>query len=254
MTTPPPPTPPTPPHPVLDEYYRTADDRQSFVSELFDGAAEHYERVGRMFDWGTGNWFRRRALRRAGLYRGMRLLDVATGTGLLARAAKDVVGAAGRVIGVDPSTGMLREARKAPAGPLVFGRAETLPFRSDTFDMLSMGFALRHVPSLEVAFREYWRVLKPGGRMLLLEVSRPPSAVGRALLRIHLQRILPLMTRISTGSEPAQVLMKFYWDTIDRCVPPETILAVLRQGGFIHVERHVLFGFLSEYVAVKPTR
>ena len=249
MTTP---TPPTPPHPVLDEYYRTEADRQAFVSELFDGAAEHYERVGRMFDWGSGNWFRRRALRRAGLLPGMRVIDVATGTGLLARMAKSVVGGAGRVIGVDPSAGMLRQARRAPAGPLVFGRAENLPFRGDSFDMLTMGFALRHVPSLEVAFREYWRVLKPGGRMLLLEVSRPPTAVGRALLRIHLQRILPLITRVLTRSEPAQVLMKFYWDTIDRCVPPETILAVLRQGGFTHVERRVLFGFLSEYVATKP--
>ena len=114
MTTP---TPPTPPHPVLDEYYRTADDRQSFVSELFDNAAPHYERVGRMFTFAVAAY----NLVRAGLRPGMRVLDVATGTGLLARVAKGVVGAAGRVIGVDPSAGMLRESRKAPAGPLVFG-------------------------------------------------------------------------------------------------------------------------------------
>ena len=165
-TTPPTPTPPTPPHPVLDEYYRSADDRQSFVSELFDGAAPYYEHVGRLFDFGSGNWFRRRALMRAGLRPGMQLLDVATGTGLLARVAKSVVGQAGRVVGVDPSAGMLREACKAPAGPIVFGRAESLPFRDEMFDMLSMGFALRHVPSLEIAFREYRRVLKPGGRKI----------------------------------------------------------------------------------------
>jgi demethylmenaquinone methyltransferase/2-methoxy-6-polyprenyl-1,4-benzoquinol methylase len=168
--------------------------------------------------------------------------------------AKTVVGQAGRVVGVDPSAGMLREARKAPAGPIVFGRAESLPFRDEMFDMLSMGFALRHVPSLEVAFREYRRVLKPGGRILLLEVSRPPSPARRAILRIYLQRILPFMTRLSTRSQPAQLLMKFYWDTIDQCVPPETILEVLRQVGFTFVERRVLFEFMSEYVAMKPTR
>ncbi len=245
---------PTPPHPVLDEYYRTADDRQKFVSDLFNGAAPYYEQVGRFFDWGSGNWYRRRAFERAGLRTGMRVLDVATGTGLLARVAASVVGRNGRVIGVDPSTGMLGEARKAPAGPLVFGRAEELPFRGDTFDMLSMGFALRHVPTLEVAFREYWRVLKPGGRMLLLEVSRPSTPAVRAGLRFYLQRILPMIMRISTRSEPAQVLMKFYWDTIDQCVPPETILSVLRDGGFTGVERRVMMGFMSEYVAIKPTR
>src|SRR5262245_10806066 len=177
MTTP---SKPTPPHPVLDVYYETAADRQKFVSDLFNGAAPYYEQVGRLFDWGSGNWYRYRAFERAGLRASMRVLDVATGTGLLARVAAKIVGGGGRVVGVDPSSGMLQEARKAPAGPLVFGRAEALPFRGDTFDMLSMGFALRHVPTLEVAFREYCRVLRPGGRIMLLEVSRPPTAVARA--------------------------------------------------------------------------
>ena len=243
---------PTPPHPVLDEYYRTEADRQKFVSDLFNGAAPYYER------WG-GSSIGARATGIAGGH------SSAPGSGRACASStsrpapvcwrewrraslEEAVGWSGSI----PASGMLGEARKAPAGPLVFGRAEELPFRGDTFDMLSMGFALRHVPTLEVAFREYWRVLKPGGRMLLLEVSRPPTAVVRAMLRVHLQRILPLIMRIRTRSEPAEVLMKFYWDTIDQCVPPETILSVLRDGGFTDVERRVLWGFMSEYVAVKP--
>ena len=243
----------TPPHPVLDKYYPSDADRQSFVGTLFDGAARHYNRIGTMLDLGSGPWYRRWALRRAGLRPGMRLLDVATGTGLVARGAVRTLGEPGRVVGVDPSRGMLREARKALAGPLVQGRAEALPFRDGLFDMLSMGFALRHVPDLEAAFREYRRVLKPGGRVVLLEVSRPRSTISRWLIRVHLQHILPLMARISTRSQPAQLLMKYYWDTIDRCVPPETILEVLRRGGFVDVNRGTLFGFLSEYSASKPS-
>jgi len=242
----------TPPHPVLEKYYATAADRQSFVGTLFDGAARYYNRVGQMLDLGSGPWYRRQALRRAGLRPGMRLLDVATGTGLVAHGAADILGEPAGVIGVDPSRGMLREARKALAGPLVQGRAEALPFRDGLFDMLSMGFALRHVPDLEAAFGEYRRVLRPGGRLLLLEVSRPPSPLPRWLIRVHFQHVLPLMTRISTRSEPAELLMKYYWDTIDRCVPPETILDVLRRSGYVDVERRVFFGFLSEYVAAKP--
>jgi demethylmenaquinone methyltransferase / 2-methoxy-6-polyprenyl-1,4-benzoquinol methylase len=244
----------TPPHPVLEEYYSTPAERQPFVGELFDGAASHYNRVGRMLDLGSGSWYRRQALQRAGLRPGMRLLDVATGTGLVARGGAAILGDSGRVIGVDPSRGMLGEARKTLSAPLLQGRAEALPFRSHSFDMLSMGFALRHVVDLEVAFQEYRRVLKAGGRLLLLEVSRPPSRMSRWLLRAHFRHVLPLMTRISAGNEPAQLLMKYYWDTIDRCVPPGTILDVLRRNGFVEVSRRVLFGFLSEYVAAKPAR
>ena len=240
------------PHPVLEEYYPVQGDRQSFVDQLFDGAARYYNHIGRMLDWGSGPMYRRQALQRAGLRKGMRLLDVATGTGLVARGGVEIVGDPRRVIGIDPNNGMLREARTALASPLVRGRAEILPFRSDTFDMLSMGFALRHVEDLEIAFREYRRVLKPGGRVLLLEVSRPRSRVMRWVIRNHFQRVLPWLTRITTRSEPAELLMKFYWDTIDQCVPPETILDVLRRNGFVNVKRRVYCDFMSEYVAAKP--
>jgi SAM-dependent methyltransferase len=117
----------------------------------------------------------------------MRLLDVATGTGLVARGGVEILGDPRRVFGVDPSSGMLREARMAVTSPLTRGRAESLPFRSDSFDMLSMGFALRHVDDLEITFDEYRRVLKPGGRILLLEVSRPNSRIMRWVIRTHFQ-------------------------------------------------------------------
>ncbi len=122
----------TPPHPVLEEYYRVPADRHSFVGDLFDGAARYYNHIGRMLDLGSGPMYRRQALQRAGLKKGMRLLDVATGTGLVARGGVAILGDPRRVIGVDPSVGMLREARLAVTSPLTRGRAESLPFRADT--------------------------------------------------------------------------------------------------------------------------
>ena len=242
----------TPPHPVLNRYYGSARDRASFVTALFDGAAQHYDWVGHVLAFGSGPYYRRRTLARAGLRPPMKLLDVATGTGQVARAAARILRDPRRVVGLDPSTGMLREARRVHAGSLVQGRAEDIPLRDDVFDMLSMGFALRHVGTLEIAFAEYRRVLKPGGRLLLLEVSRPRSAVIRWAIRVYFQQILPLIIRIGTGSEHAQLLMKYYWDTIDECVPAATILAALRETGFVEIQHRVVGGCLSEYVARRP--
>src|SRR5262245_11573770 len=97
----------------------------------------------------------------------MRLLDVAAGTGLMTRGGVDITGKE-NVVGVDPSQGMLGEAKKAVTAPLVRGRAEALPFRSERFDMLSMGFAPRHAPHPGNALRRFVRRLNPGGRLILL--------------------------------------------------------------------------------------
>src|SRR5437660_5912088 len=245
---------PTAPHPVLKKYYESEDARHGFVTALFDGTARHYDWVCGVGSLGSGQFHRRWVLRHYGFVGGMRLLDVATGTGLVARAAVRILGEDGAVIGLDPSEGMLREARKSLSVPLVQGRVEELPFGDDRFDFLTMGYALRHVADLGVAFGECRRVLKPGGRLLLLEISRPSSAVGCWLIRVYIQKVLPLVMRLSTGSGQPELLMKYYWDTIAECVPPDTILEVLRRSGFAGVERRVRGGLLSEYVGLKPAR
>ena len=243
---------PTVPHPVLKDYYAHESERPEFVAALFDRSAKHYDLVDGVLAFGSGPSYRRRTLARVGLRRGMTILDVATGTGQVAHGALAILGDPRAVVGIDPNAGMLREARRKLPIALVRGTAEALPFAANRFDFLSMGFALRHVAHLEVAFAECLRVLKPGGRALLLEVTRPRSTVVRVLVRLYLQRVIPLILRTATRSGQPGLLMKYYWDTIAECVPAETILAVMRASGFVEVDRKVSGGILSEYMGRKP--
>jgi len=240
---------PTAPHPVLKKYYAHEEDKQPFVTALFDRTARYYDRVCGVGSLGSGQFYRRYVLRHYGLRRGMKLLDVATGTGLVARAAVGILREPGDVVGLDPSGGMLREAQKTLSVPLVQGIVEKLPFGDDVFDFLTMGYALRHMADLGVALGECRRVLKPGGRLLLLE-----NSPRRWLIRVYFEKVLPQVTRLITRSAQAELLMRYYWDTIAECVPPETILEVLRASGFVGVDRRVRAGVFSEYVGVKPAR
>jgi len=247
-------SPPLPraPHPVLGRYYAGSRGRAPFVDWLFDATAPRYELVCRLLSFGSGAWYRRSALRRAGLAEGMTLLDIGAGTGLVARAALDILRRSGSVIGLDPSAGMLREARKALAVPLVQGRGEHLPFRDDRFHMLTIAYALRHLPDLRGAFAECLRVLKPGGSLLVLEISRPSGAVRRWLLRSYLRRILPLIATVQEGRGEVGLLTRYYWDTIEHCVSAPTIVKCLELAGFARVEHRLYGGCISEYVGVKP--
>jgi demethylmenaquinone methyltransferase/2-methoxy-6-polyprenyl-1,4-benzoquinol methylase len=241
----------TAPHPVLKKYYERESDRRPFVSALFDSAAAHYDWVNWLGSMGSGRFYRRWILRKYGLRPGMKLLDVATGTGLVAGAASSILGEPGAVIGLDPSIGMLRQAQKSLAIPLVQGTVEELPFATDHFDFLSMGYALRHMADLGVAFRQCLRVLKPGGRIMILEITPPRSAASRYVFRAYFEKVLPRVMRLSTGSADAELLLRYYWDTIAHCVPPDVILESLRSSGFVDVEHRARGGLLSEYIGSK---
>ncbi len=242
---------PLPPHPKLDRYYARDAERLGFVNDMFDEGAQYYEWVCRVMSLGTGEHYRRHALRTAGLGPGMRVLDVATGTGLVLRSAAELSGGEGLSVGLDPSGGMLRECRKRCDAPLIMGRGEDLPFAGGHFDMVSMGYGLRHVADLHKLFDEYRRVLKPGGRLLILELTQPTSAAGRQINKLILGRLIPGVARL-WGGAPAARMMAYFWETIEHCVPPETILSALREAGFPDARRQVTGGILSEYTGIRP--
>jgi len=240
-----------PPHPELTAYYRGDREKGAFLKQIFDETADDYDRVENVLAFGSGPWYRRRALRRTGLSSGMQVLDVAMGTGLVGREATTLVGEKGRVIGVDPSPGMLKQARQSFNATAVVGVGQAIPFADESFDFVSMGYALRHLPDLNAAFSEFYRVLKPGGRVCILEISRPQRRHRRALLKIYFKGLLPLLSRIIRTRPQTRKLWTYYWETIDQCVPPETVLAALKASGFKSEKRILSLGLFSEFSATK---
>jgi demethylmenaquinone methyltransferase/2-methoxy-6-polyprenyl-1,4-benzoquinol methylase len=240
------------PHPTLPRYYESDGARAGFVRRIFDAGAADYDRIERMMALGSGSWYRRMALRRAGLAEGMRVLDVAIGTGLVAREEVGIVGDPAKVLGLDPSPGMLAEAVRNLSVRVVMGRAEQLPLPGGHFDFLSMGYALRHISDLSKAFAEFGRVIRPGGTVCILEITRPRSRLAGALLRQYMRYVVPALARLTGRRSESPLLWEYFWDTIAACVPPERVTAALGEAGFVDVAIHKDLGIFSQYTARKP--
>lgn len=235
---------------VLEQYWSDEPGRRRYIDHLFDDTARDYDFVERLLGFGSGPWHRGQALRRAGLTDGMRVLDIATGTGLVAREALAIVGPEGHVVGLDPSAGMLAEAGTLDI-PLIRGLGERLPCRDESFDFVSMGFALRHVADLEALFSEMRRVLRPGGTVCVMEITYPRNPLAAMPMRMFMTNVVPTVARLWGRHDHARALMKFYWDTIEVCVPPETVLAALKGAGLANVRRTVALGMFSDYLGNK---
>ena len=239
------------PHVPLTDYYQTEQERQAYLRRIFDNTAVDYDRIEAMLAWGTGSRYRRQALLRGGLKAGMKVLDVGVGTGLVAAQACLLTGDPSLVTGVDPSPGMMAASKLPKAMTLKEGRAESLPFPDNHFDFLSMGYALRHISDLGVAFAEFERVLKPGGRLCILEITQAQGPFGRWLLKSYMRGVIPLLTRFVSRQKDTATIWRYYWDSIEACVPPAQVMATLRGAGLTQVAQHLEVGVFSEYQAVK---
>jgi demethylmenaquinone methyltransferase / 2-methoxy-6-polyprenyl-1,4-benzoquinol methylase len=236
---------------VVGRYYDGPEQKQRFLREIFDRTAPLYEAIARWGWLGSGDVYRRNALKRAGLQANMRAIDVASGTGPTARALVRIVGRPEQVVCVEPSAGMIAESRKRLACVHHQATAEQLPVPDSSFDFLTMGFALRHVDDLDATFREFRRVLKPGGKALILDATVPDGRVGRALFTAYFKHVLPKLTLAFSRDRQAYHLMTYYWETMEQMTRPEEVTAIMREVGFRGVEHRVFLGCFSEYEAVR---
>lgn len=238
------------PHPVASEL--PADQDLPFVRGLFNSTAPHYDVINRWFSLGSGAWYRRRCLMRAGLRPGHRIVDVAVGTGLLAQEAVALTGDHGAVLGIDISEGMLAIAREKLGIPLIQGTADALPLAAGVADFVTMGYALRHVTNLTVTLSEFRRVLKRGGKVLLLEVSRPSKVLNRLLASLFLGEVVPRLSRLTTGEPEAEALMRYHWQTMERCVAPEIVMTAMAASGLLDVRCKTDLDLFRSFVGRNP--
>ena len=239
------------PHGPLTAYYGDGDAqaRERFIRRTFDDTAPDYERLEGVLGLGTGSWYRRQALVRAGLRSGMQVVDVGMGTGLVSREILRITGEPERLVGVDPSPGMMAQAHLPGQVRCLEGSAERMPLPDASADFIVMGYALRHIGDLAAAFGEFRRVLRPGGRVLVLEISKPRGAVGTLLLKAYMRGVVPLLARVISRRPETPMLWRYYWDTIESCASPEAVMRTLAGVGLREAHREVALGMFSEYRA-----
>jgi demethylmenaquinone methyltransferase/2-methoxy-6-polyprenyl-1,4-benzoquinol methylase len=168
------------------------DARTAHARKLFDGIAPSYEAPAELFSFFQYGRWRRSAVRRIREPRGLLVLDVATGTGLVAR---DLRRRGARVVGLDQSFGMLARARDR-GGPVLAASAEQLPVADQRVDALSFTYLLRYVNDPAQTLAELVRVLKPGGVMVSVEFGLPRAHWARALWKLYALRIMPPLARL----------------------------------------------------------
>jgi demethylmenaquinone methyltransferase/2-methoxy-6-polyprenyl-1,4-benzoquinol methylase len=209
---------------------------------MFDRIAPVYDVMNRVMTAGLDRRWRRETVREV-VRPGERVLDAACGTGDLAIEASR---AGARVVGLDFSGAMLERARrKAPELEWLQGDLLALPFEDGDFDAATVGFGIRNVADLEAGLRELRRVVRPGGRLGVLEITRP-SGILRPFYSLWFDRVVPLLGRILPGGEAYTYLPA----SVRRFPGPDELAAALRAAGF-DVVRYRLFagGIVALHVA-----
>jgi demethylmenaquinone methyltransferase/2-methoxy-6-polyprenyl-1,4-benzoquinol methylase len=214
------------------------------VQNIFTRVAPRYDLMNRLMTGGQDAAWRREVIRRARLASGDHLLDLGSGTGDLAREAR-VQQPGCRVTAADFTLAMMLVGQERPGPALTFSAADALnlPFPARKFDALTSGFLLRNVADLDRALREQLRVLKPGGRWVALDTTRPKRTLLSPFIYLHMHAVIPLLGTLLTGQRDAYTYLP---DSSEAFLRAEELAAHLAAAGFKKVGfRRLNFGTIA---------
>lgn len=232
------------------------EDKVHWVRRHFNTVASRYDFMNTLLSFGIHHWWKRHAIHMMDLQTGDRILDLCGGTGDLALLAARVIGPQGRVILYDINWRMMITGRPkimASSGrnqiQYVQGDAERIVFHDNTFNAAMVGFGIRNLTHMDKGFEEMYRVLKPGGKMMCLEFSRPVTPWFRALYDFYSFHIMPWVGKIFGGSRQAYT----YLPESIRLFPMQEELATkLERIGYRQVSyRNLTNGIAVVHMAVK---
>lgn len=223
----------------------TKDPKQ--VSAMFDSVAETYDRTNDLLSFGQARLWRSRVKKAINARSGERILDLAAGTGTSSMALR---GPGISVVAADFSRGMIEEGkRRYPELEFEFADAMALPFKDQSFDVVTISFGLRNVQDHHVALREMLRVLKPGGRLVICEFSHVSGLLG-IFYRFYLNRVLPALSSLASKTPEAYSYLS---ESISAWPNQEKLKQDITSAGFKNAEyKNLTFGVVALHMASRP--
>ncbi len=227
-----------------------ARERAASIQAMFQRIAPRYDLMNRLMTGGQDVRWRRQVIQIAAVPPGGRLLDLGAGTGDLSREAlRQFPGC--HPVSTDFTLGMMQAGQRQPGPALHWSCADalSLPFPDASFDAIVSGFLLRNVVDLPRALREQYRVLKPGGRMVALDTTRPQRSLLSPFIRFHMHRVIPLLGSLLTGAHDAYTYLP---ETSEHFLPAEDLLALIAAAGFRQPGfRRLMFGTVAIHWGIK---
>ena len=226
------------------------DKKAHYVQDVFSRIAPRYDLVNRLMTGGQDMRWRREVIGRAGLRPRTALLDLGAGTGDLAREALTQQPTA-RVIAADFTLEMMRAGRR-PAEPFAWSAADALrlPFPAASFDAVVSGFLMRNVTDSVLALQEQYRVLKPGGRLVILDTTRPRRNLLSPFIWLHMHIVIPTLGTLISGQRDAYTYLP---ESSEAFLTAEALAGRMAAVGFKRIEyKRLMFGTIAIHWAEKP--